>query len=172
VADPAALVPVARLFARLLLEELDSGTLQALREAGSAEALLALGVALPAERELQALASEYCATFLRPAEGLPPIQSLWSEGRYDGEAAASARAFAAAAGREPARGARGAPPDHLGCLLALWAELVEEDPQLAARLAQAHLAWAPAALAPLARRSGFYGQLAGATGQLVRLILG
>lgn len=171
VSDVRALAPAARLLARLLLKELDAATLAELARPELAAALAELGLALPAETELAELGAEYCAAFLHPNDALPPIRSLWSEGRYDGDAAQAVRALARASGRVLAAGARGAPPDHLGCLLALWADLAEEEPEFAAQLAREHLAFAPRALAHLARRTGFYGALAAATGALVGLIL-
>jgi len=99
------------------------------------------------------------------------VQSLWQGGQYDGDPAVAVRAIAAAAARELAPGSRGAAPDHLGCILTLWADLVEERPELAARLQQDHLAWAPPALAHARTAGGFYSSVAAASAEFVRELL-
>lgn len=156
----AALAPAARLFGRLLVRELDVATLRELQQDDVRRSLLALGVPLPAERDLEALAAEYCEHLLLPQGERPPVQSLWTEGRYDGDAALAVRTIAAAAARELAPGARGAAPDHAGAVLLLWADLVVERPELADRLRRDHVAWIAPALAGLAQRPGFYGAVA------------
>jgi TorA maturation chaperone TorD len=174
--DPS-LAPAARLFGRLLVRELDRDTLAELREPAVREALVACGIDVPAEAELEPLAERYCAWFLHPAGAPPPVQSLWLHGQFDGDAAQAVRAIAAAAGREQAPGARGAPPDQAGCILLLWADLVGDDPvgeraaaaaaALAARLARDHLGWIRQALLPIAEDPGFYGAVARGASALV-----
>jgi TorA maturation chaperone TorD len=169
---PVALVPAARLLGRLLVRELDDATLVELTEPAIAAALADLGIHLPAASALPQLAADYFDLFVRPASGLPPVQSLWREGQYDGQAAIAVRAIAAAAGRELAEGARGAPPDHLGCILLLWAELCDERPELAVRLAQDHMAWGERALQAAAALTGFHADVARVTVGLLREITG
>ena len=158
---------VARLLGRLLLRELDVDTIVALRHPALAAALDEVGLPVPELAAVETLATEYFERFLHPAAGLPPVQSLWQEGRYDGDAAVAIRALAAAAALELAPGARGAAPDHLGCILLLWADLVEPRPELARRVLRDHLAWAVRALAPVQRAGGFYGAVAAATIEFV-----
>lgn len=163
-AIPAAeLAPVARLLGRLLVRELDLETVLELQQPELAEALGEIGVRRPDRGDLEALAIEYFERFLHPAAGSPPVQSLWQGGQYDGEPAVAVRAIAAAAACELGPGARGAAEDHLGCILLLWAELVEARPELALRLQRDHLAWAVRALAPVQAAGGFYGAVAAAT---------
>jgi len=164
----ADLVPAARLFGRLLVRELDADDLSSLRQEEVAAALLDLGVTPPDPAAEPDLAAEYCALFLHPEGALPPVQSLWTEGRYDGDAAVRVRSIAAAAGLSPSPG--GAPPDHLGCILVLWAELVDAREDLATLLARDHLAWAATALAPAVRRGGFYGEVARAVVELTQVL--
>jgi TorA maturation chaperone TorD len=156
----ASLAPAARLFGRLFVRELDRNTLEELRAPAVHEALSAFGIEVPDESELEALAERYCALFLYPADAPPPVQSLWQHGQFDGDAAQSVREIAAAAGRELAAGARGAPPDHAGCILLLWADLVGEQDELAARLVRDHLGWIREALRPVTGEAGFYGAVA------------
>jgi TorA maturation chaperone TorD len=168
--DDTALAPAARLLGRLLVRELDAATVAELAQPEIAAALAELGIALPTPDQLDALAHEYFTLLLHPTEGRPPVQSLWLQDRYDGDAAASVRTIARAAARELAPGARSAPPDHLGCVLLLWAELVDERPELAAHLARDHFAWSERALHALAETPTFYGAVARGAIAFVRAV--
>lgn len=169
--DSTEFVGSVRLFGRLLIQEIDDATLVALKEPHVREALEAVGVPVAAATDLDELAAEYCATLLRPEHTLPPVESLWCEGRYDGNAAADVRAIAAAAAVEVAPGARGTPPDHIGCILLLWAELAAARPDLATRLAQDHLPWAIESLRILAERGEFYRHVALAAADCIVALL-
>lgn len=162
---------VARLFGRLLLRELDAQGWQELSRPELGEALAALGILLPSgqpEVELERLAVEFFEAFIQPESGGPLVQSLWTEGSYEGEAAVALRKLGEAAGLEQDReAARGAAPDHLGCILLLWAKTQETRPDVAARLERDHLAWATRPLGQLARGEGFYAAVARATGSLL-----
>jgi TorA maturation chaperone TorD len=156
-----ALEQVARLFGQLLLHELSADDLERLREPEVLEALAAVGVDVPpADTPLDELAAEFFDTLLRPEHG-PPVQSLWSGGSYEGDSAAMIRKLAEAAALDfDKSAARGAPLDHIGSILLLWAEARERAPEVAERLQEDHLAWS---LAPLRRSGsgdGFYAQLA------------
>lgn len=164
---PTGLTLAARLFGRLLVRELDAATLAELAVPHVAAALAALDVPLPAADELEQLAADYHARWLEPRTSPPPIHSLFRDGHYNGEPARAVRAIAAAAGLELAAGARGAEPDHLGCILLLWAELIGPRPELAAQLARDHFAWAERALQSAAADRGFYGAVARATTALI-----
>lgn len=162
-----ALRATARLFGRLFLFELDEDTRVQLVEPEFAAALGQVGISvapLEAPDALDALAVEFFEAFVQPQEGGPPVQSLWTEGSYEGDAAASVRRLAEAVGVEFDRAAaRGAPHDHLGCLLLLWAETREARPDVAERLEAEHLAWARAPLGRLAAGQGFYADVSRAT---------
>ena len=151
-ADPAALDPetsaelaLAGFFAELLLFELDEPRRAALLEPEIAAALLDLEVdAAPlASVPLDELAAAYLQAFVQPERGGPPVQSLWTEGSFEGDAAVALRQLAEASGADFDRdAARGAPVDHLGCILSLWVELVPVWPEAARRIEEQHLAWA------------------------------
>ena len=81
---------------------------------------------------VEQLAVEFHRTSLAPDRGgAPLVASLWTEGRYEGSQAARIRDLAAAASVEFHREVvRGAPIDHLGVILHLWA-------------ATAHRRWRP-----------------------------
>lgn len=166
------LAAAARLFGRLLVRELDAATLQELQGGDIAEALDSLGIELPDAEQIGTLGNRYFDLFLHPQGALPPVQSLWSDGKYDGDPAVGIRKIAAAANLELATGARSAPPDQLGCILLLWAELHEIRPELAELLTTHHMAWCDLALAHATRDDGFYGAIARATVSLVRELRG
>ena len=118
--------------------------------------------------------TEYHAALLAPTGGgAPPVASLWSEGRFEGQVVARLRTLAESAALDfGSEAARGAPVDHLGVLLHLWAVCVERAPWVSNELATDHLAWAEAPLRRMARRGGFYGSVAAATSQLVVVLQG
>ncbi len=177
-----ALAGVARLFGDLLLRELDADRLERLREPELAAQLLSLGVVVPPAAsqddpdELDRLAAGFHSAFLAPDRGgAPLVASLWTEGRYEGTAAARIRALAEAAAVEFDRDmARGAPIDHLGVLLLLWAQTIERAPSVADEIATQHLAWSEAPLNRLAAAgaTSFYPSLAGAAAAFVRTLSG
>lgn len=157
------LASVARLLGRLLVRELDAATVDALRAREVADAVRAVGIDLPEAVDLDALAAEYFAVFLRPETSLPPVQSLWEEGEYEGRAANALRTLARQAGMEPGEDSGHQPPDHLGRILSLWGECIDTQPEVAAELERTHLAWTRLALASPATSTGFYGGVARAT---------
>ena len=169
------LAAVARLFGRLLLRELDEPLRATLVEEPLAGALSACGLDVGRLHgaDLDGLAAEYLERFVRPATGGPLVQSLWTQGTYEGDAAVAARKLAEAAALDfDKEAARGAPVDHLGSLLLLWATSLERQPEVARRIEEEHLAWAVAPLERLAGEDGFYGSLAGAVANLVRSLAG
>ncbi|MFT7464955.1 MAG: TorA maturation chaperone TorD [Pseudohongiellaceae bacterium] len=179
-AELQALVNTAKLFGDLLLRELTAEQLATLRSPEAAAALAEVGVDVPqamdgddARRQLDELAAEYHASFIAPhGGGAPPIASLWTEGRYEGAVAARIRVLARSAVVDfDAESARGAPVDHLGALLHLWAATSARAPWVAQEIASQHLAWTDEPLGRVAASSsGFYGDIARATGALVAVL--
>lgn len=161
------LAAAARLFGRVLLRELDAETLSELRDPDVAAALSSLDVAVPTDDALPALGQRYFELFLHPEGALPPVQSLWRNGQYDGDPAAGVRRIAEAANLTMTDHARGAAPDHLGCVLLLWAELREPRPELASLLVEHHLSWAELALRHTLADDGFYGAVSRATASFI-----
>lgn len=169
--ERAALRALAAFLGRLLVRELDRADLARLRDARLAEQLRESGLELPAPEDeaawLDERAADYHDCFLGP-EGGPLVQSLWTDGRYEGAATVRVRQLAEAAALELDRdAARGAPPDQLGCLLLLWAEASERAPAVADELAAEHLRWAHRPLARVESAGGFYGSLATLTRELI-----
>lgn len=169
--EERALVALTRWVGETLLRELDAGALAGLREPSVATALGAHGLELPSEADegawLDERAADFHDLFLSPT-GAPLVQSLWQEGRYEGGAAARVRQLAESLGLSLDReAARGAAPDHLGCILLLWTEARGRAPEHEQALVQDHLRWALAPLGRLQARGGFYGALARLTAELV-----
>lgn len=174
--ERAALRAAAELCGRLLLRELGPADLALLRTPDVAAACAELGLAVPAGDDAQVLdelAADHFDTFLAPASGGPPVESLWRGGAYEGGPAAEMRRLAESAALTFDRDlARGAPPDHLGSQLCLWAQADESAPEVAAHLGEHHLAWGIEALRPRCAASGFYGSLARATVGVIEVIAG
>ena len=88
------LAPVARLFGQLLLQEIDEERRLELTALPLAEALAELGLRvdlLAADVDLQELAADFLEVFVKPPTGGPLVQSLWTQGSYEGNAAAAVR---------------------------------------------------------------------------------
>ena len=170
---------VARLFAIMLLREIDAPLLAELNTF-SAE-LEKVGIELPTEDQLEELAAEYFQLFVNPKRSLPLVESLYRTGSYEGADANDVRAIAESAGLEwDSDSARGVPVDHLGSLLMLWAHLVPLDRTVAEQFAIHHLAWAPSVLSQVKEGrsdrnqiSGevFYPRLCAAISTLIEAIL-
>ena len=173
--DLVTLQALAELLGRLLLREVEARDLERLRAPELAAALADLGVELPdpdAERAwIEERGADYHELFLSPEAG-PLVQSLWTQGRYEGDATARVRQLAELAAVEFQRDvARGAPVDHLGSLLLLWSASAERAPAIAEELCRQHLAWSRPALARLRAQGGFYGAVASAAAELVELLV-
>lgn len=172
--EAACLRAVANLLGRLLLHEVTADDLRELGAPALSAPLAELGFALPAPAEeaawLEERGADYHDSFLRPDTG-PLVQSLWTEGRYEGEVAVRVRQLAEHTGLEFQRGpARGAPVDHLGSLLLLWSECEGHSQAVADEIARAHLAWSLGPLETIAAAGGFYGRLAAAAMRLVNTL--
>lgn len=170
--EALALAGAARFFGDLLLVELDGERLRAIQGPEAAALLEPFGLKAPGgegEAVLDELAAEFHGALLRPDRGgAPPIASLWTEGRYEGELAGRLRVLAESAVLELDRSlTRGAPVDHLGSILHLWAASLERAPWVADEIAERHLGWTDPCLAQIAGSGGFYGDVARVTGALV-----
>lgn len=169
--ETRSLVAVAGLLGRLLIREVDEDLAAYLLESDARDCLLALGldVARLQRGNLEELAADYFEAVVNPQDHPPLVQSLCEDGRYESAAAAAVRQIAEAAGLELDRGlARGAPPDHLGVELLLWAELAERSPD-AREFVRRHLLWAREPLQAMAARGGFYGGVAAVVARFIGL---
>jgi len=165
-----ALGAVSTLLGHLLLKECDAELVAEFERRGLRPQMAALDLELPAAGDgeaLEDLAAEYFQTFLNPSDGFPLVQSLVEEGYYDGAAWQGLRETAKAAGVDYDVGAAsGAPMDHLGSELLLWAELAGRDIEAANEFRSRHLLWALAPLQDIPAE-GFYGALAACVCQFI-----
>jgi len=169
--ERAALRAVSELMGQLLLREMDAADLERLREPTLAAALSELGITLPTQARQEAWIEErgvdYHDLFLRPEIG-PLVQSLWTQGRYEGDSTVRVRKLAEVARVEFQRSAaRGAAPDHLGSLLHLWSATDGRVQDVADEIVNAHLEWAMSPLRRIESSGGFYGAVASATANLI-----
>ncbi len=172
--DGGELEAAAELLGRLLLHELDEGQRALLVTPEFAQALAEVGIdthELTSAGNLDELAAQFFELFVQPQSGGPLVQSLWVHGSYEGDCAVAVRKLSEAAGCEfdPAA-ARGAPHDHIGCIVLLWATLRESAPEAATRLQREHMAWAIAPLSRIGEGSGFYAGVARAAVALLQEI--
>jgi len=162
--ERATLQAVAELVGRLLLKEVDAELLEQMADPKLAEVFNDMGVDFPTSANesswLEERGADYHDLFLRPETG-PLVQSLWTQGRYEGDSTVRVRQLAQTAGVEFQRAAaRGAAPDHLGCLLLLWARTDGRVQVVADELTGAHLRWAEIPLQRIQTSGGFYGAVA------------
>src|SRR6056297_3258487 len=90
--DAAAAAGLYRLLARLWLREVDEPLLRSLTGSPLREPFLRAGGELPetvSPEVLQALSVDYCRLFLGPTDHLPPVQSVWQQGQFQGQAVRS-----------------------------------------------------------------------------------
>lgn len=168
-----------RLLARLWLSEVDPPLWQALHAPPLRDAFVAAGGVLqrldeqdlrgraaghdrppsgtaPADPSrdaiLESLAADYCQLFVGPRAAALPVQSVWNDGRYHGEAVASMRAYIDQGGYPTARLPEGIMLDHLGVQLDVMGHLVQASAErqaerepiaaLPCKFYADHLAWA------------------------------
>lgn len=170
------LIPTVRLFGRLFLREVDAPLLQTLQQPDIVAGMKDLGVEIPADPDtatlLEQLSTEYCDSFLIGPHQIPLVQSIHEHSTYEARSSQALRELAAEADLELDDDlARNVPVDHLGSILLLWAELVEDGwTEGHQHITEHHLNWAVPPLQQLSQRDGFYPELAQATLLLVHEI--
>jgi len=116
---------VYRLLGRLWLREVEADLIGSLRAPPMGAAFVAAGGTLPDASDdnqmLEQLAIDYCQLFLGPSGHLPPHQSVWKDGHFQGEATVAMRAEFQALGLPLPDGM----PDHLGQQLTVMAVILE-----------------------------------------------
>lgn len=180
----AAMTHMAQLFGDLLLFEIDRQMAKQLTTGPVAQMMKELGLRLPPglandNRARNELSADFHEAMLQPQTGEsglvgPLVQSLYTEGSYEGQAKRDVLALAEAANFTfDDERSRQMPPDHLGCLLLFWAEARPISAELGQALEQRHFPWA---LEPLARLEatgdGFYPRLAGVVRRFLATLLG
>jgi TorA maturation chaperone TorD len=132
--DAASRSGTYRLLARLWLREVDLDLLQELRQAPLRDSFVAAGGVLPEyERDasdskttIENLAIAYCRLFVGPANHLPPFQSVWQAGQFQGTATASMREMIDVVGYDVVPLPGGVMLDHLGVQLDVMGNLLEQ----------------------------------------------
>lgn len=120
----ASLASTYRLLARLWIRELDEQFLAFLLVPPLCDVFTAAGGTLPADfapATLEELAVDYCQLFLGPANHLPPFQSVWQHGQFQGESAESMQHYVSVSGC----GTSGLMVDHLGVQLDVMGRLLD-----------------------------------------------
>jgi len=118
-----------RLLARLWLREVDRDLLRELRSQPLSDAYLRAGGALPASDDdlaLEELAIDYCRLFVGPRDHLPPYQSVWQSGQFQGASAASMKSFIEIVGYDLDQLPDGIMLDHLGVQLDVMAHILAQ----------------------------------------------
>ena len=171
-ADAASMAASALLFSTFLLHEVDAELIRRLENSGARARLQEMGLHLPdadAKDAIESLAADYFETFVKPLEGPPPVQSLAEGDSFEGEPAKAMRAIADAAGVSfDAAAARGAPVDHLGAQLAMWAHIHLRDHNASREFAERHLRWSLRHLDRGAQGEAFYDHLSKLVAEFIR----
>ena len=166
---------VYQFLGQLWLHEVDAATLHTLNQPGVRAAFEELGGSVPAELDgatVERLAIDYCQLLIGPQEQLSPVQSIWEEDQFQGDAAASMnRYFQLIDGYQPPIGI----VDHLGVQLNFAAQLVlatETEPSaqtLVMQYADDHLKWCDPFLEQVTKKAetDFYRSLARVTKQVL-----
>lgn len=103
--DLAAKSNVYRFLGRLWSREVDGPVVALLRSGELADAYRAAGGVGPGEGDdpivLEALALDYCQLFVGPSHPLPPYQSVWTSGQFQGGPVASMERYFDVLGYRP-----------------------------------------------------------------------
>lgn len=184
-ADNAARSGTYRLLARIWLREADQELIRELCAPPLCHSYEAAGGVLPAgdaATTCEQLAIDYCRLFIGPAEHLPPFQSVWQSGQFQGAATESMKSFVDVVGYDTDLLPAGMMLDHLGVQLDVMGHILnqisfwrtapegfDEVLQLARTFFARHLTW-PADLletAAIRARSDFYRSVVTMTGEFL-----
>ena len=168
-----------RLLSRLWLREIDDALADDLNSDPIRSAFLDAGGTLPSTdpSALQTLAHDYCQIFIGPRDHLPPVQSVWVKGSFQGAPADSMHAYLDILGLDVNESIL----DHLGNELRAMARIVESIAaeadatnrrtleRMAARFFCDHLAWCRPLTeqVTLKAKSEFYQSLGRVTGEFL-----
>jgi len=182
--DHAAAARVYAFLARLWLKELDRPLLRDLARGPLADAYRAAGGQPPpddTDETLERLAVDFCQLFIGPCSHLPPYQSVWQQGTFEGQPAASMDRFRQLAGELPDWVPPDIMSDHFGLQLQIMSMLLQLQPphhnagqpapsyELAKTFFRTHLTWPDKFLTAAAERAQtpFYTSLANLTAQFL-----
>jgi TorA maturation chaperone TorD len=129
--EMAALAGIYGLLARLWLREVDASLLEELCSPPLCERFEQTGGIIPEKDDANAieeLAIDYCQLFIGPTEHLPPLQSVWQNGQFQGDATASMKEWAEAISYESALPVSATMLDHLGVQLDVMGRILSQLP--------------------------------------------
>ena len=118
-----------RLLARLWLSEVDENLLQNLLASPLRNSFVAAGGILPAtsgDQTVEQLSIDYCQLFIGPTDHLPPYQSVWQFGQFQGTTTVSMKRFIQIAGYDSEALPSGIILDHLGVQLDVMGHVLDE----------------------------------------------
>jgi len=157
---------IYRLLARLYLGEMDAACLRDLRSPPLCVAFQDAGGIVPTGDKhgtVELLARDYCRLFVGPTGHLPPCQSVWESGQFQGPATLSMQRFIDCVGYDTGVLPRGMMLDHFGVQLDVMAHILgqtvawqaAEDRvrELARTFSATHLAWSRTLLAAAEARA-------------------
>ena len=168
--DESARSSMYRLLGRIWLREIDRDFLSQLCSSPLREAFITAGGKLPADDSgaaVEPLAIDYCQLFIGPSNHLPPYQSVWQAGQFNGKPTDSMRKFIDGCGYDVTSLPRGVMLDHFGVQLGVMGHVLSKGAALKPHSAEAtvardvaihffhaHLRWAPPLLEAAAVRAG------------------
>jgi len=122
--DLEGLAGFYRLLSRLWVAEIDPEWFEALANGSLSEVAADLGlpVAGPAEEVIEQLATEYCRLMIGPQDHVPPHQSVWTEGQFQGHTAVSMQRYLEVVGEK----VDSTMSDHIGVQLGVMSLMVDE----------------------------------------------
>ena len=128
--ETAARSGTYRLLARLWLREVDGELLRKLRSPPLCDSFVEAGGILPVDEDedwtIEQLAVDYCRLFVGPTGHLPPCQSVWREGQFQGTTTASMERFVQVVHYNHSASTRGIMWDHLGVQLDVMGHILDQ----------------------------------------------
>ena len=173
--DLEGLAGFYQLLSRLWVAEIDEMWFEVLSEGSLAESAGELGLRLegPGDEVIEQLAIEYCQLMIGPHGHIPPHQSVWSEGQFQGKTVVSMQQYLEVVGEQVDSTMR----DHLGVQLGVMGMVVDELSdtrrndltELARSFFGDHVAWIEQFLvrAGESTASKFYGRLIAVTAEFL-----
>ena len=178
--DLEGLAGFYRLLSRLWVAEIDQEWFDALSSGSLSEVAADLGLQVEgsAKEVIEQLATEYCRLMIGPQGHIPPHQSVWTEGQFQGHTTVSMQRYLEVVGEE----VDSTMCDHLGVQLGVMGLVVDELAdslqdntkrnsltELARSFFGDHVAWIEQFLMRAGTSTGskFYGRLIAVTGEFL-----
>ena len=178
--DLEGLAGFYRLLSRLWVAEIDQEWFDALSSGSLSEVAADLGLQVEgsAKEVIEQLATEYCRLVIGPQGHIPPHQSVWTEGQFQGHTAVSMQQYLEVVGEE----VDSTMSDHLGVQLGVMSLVVDELAsslkddtkrnsltELARSFFSDHVEWIEQFLVQAGKSTGseFYSRLIAVTGEFL-----